>query len=106
MNRMIRRSMIGILAGGAASAALIATVGHAGISLLLGAAIGAAFAASTGPTPGAYLDNMMMAALSACPSGEFSVSSLCRCCRDKCLSGARRRCARTFPPSWDGCSMA
>jgi NADH:ubiquinone reductase (H+-translocating) len=59
MNRITRRSMIGILAGGAASAALIATAGHVGISLLLGAAIGAAFAASIGPTPGAYLDNMM-----------------------------------------------
>ena len=61
MNRMIRRSLIGALAGGAASAALIATAGHAGVSLLLGATIGAAFAVSTGPTPGAYLDNMMTA---------------------------------------------
>jgi NADH:ubiquinone reductase (H+-translocating) len=61
MNRMIRRSLIGTVAGGAASAALIATAGHVGLSLLLGAAIGAAFAASTGPTPGAHLDNMMTA---------------------------------------------
>ena len=61
MNRMIRRSLIGALAGGAASVALIATAGHAGLSLLLGAAIGAAFALSTGPTPGAFLDNMMTA---------------------------------------------
>ncbi|MGA8876593.1 MAG: NAD(P)/FAD-dependent oxidoreductase [Candidatus Korobacteraceae bacterium] len=59
MNRMIRRSMIGMAAGGAASAALIATGGHFGVSLLLGLAIGAAFAASIGQTPGAYLDNMM-----------------------------------------------
>jgi NADH:ubiquinone reductase (H+-translocating) len=61
MNRMIRRSLIGTVAGGAASAALIATAGHAGVSLLLGATIGAAFAVSTGPTPGAFLDNMMTA---------------------------------------------
>jgi len=61
MNRMIRRSLIGALAGGAASAALIATAGHVELSLLLGAAIGAAFAVSTGPTPGAFLDNMMTA---------------------------------------------
>jgi len=61
MKRMIRRSVVGALAGGAASAALIATAGHAGLSLLLGAAIGAAFALSTGPTPGAFLDNMMTA---------------------------------------------
>ncbi len=51
--------MIGMAAGGAASAALIATGGHFGVSLLLGLAIGAAFAASIGQTPGAYLDNMM-----------------------------------------------
>jgi hypothetical protein len=57
MNRIIRRIMIGILSGGAASATLIATGGHVGLSLLLGAAIGAAFAASIGQTPGAYLDN-------------------------------------------------
>src|SRR6516162_3866247 len=61
MNRMIRRSLVGALAGGAASVALIATAGHVGLSLLLGAAIGAAFALSTGPTPGAFLDNMMTA---------------------------------------------
>ena len=58
---MIRRTVIGMLAGGAASAALIATDGHVGLSLLLGAAIGAVFAASTGQTPGAYLDSMMTA---------------------------------------------
>ena len=77
MNRMIRRSMIGILAGGAASAALIATAGHVGISLLLGATIGAAFAASTGPTPGAYLDNMMTAGALGVPLwGILSVITL------------------------------
>jgi NADH dehydrogenase len=51
--------MIGILAGAAASASLIATSGHFGLSLLLGAAIGAGFAGSIGQTPDAYLDNMM-----------------------------------------------
>jgi len=61
MNRMIRRSLIGALAGGVAAVALIATGGHVGLSLLLGAAIGTAFAASTGQTPGAYLDNMLTA---------------------------------------------
>ena len=77
MNRIIRRSMIGILAGGAASAALIATADHVGISLLLGATIGAAFAASTGPTPGAYLDNMMTAGALGVPLwGILSVITL------------------------------
>jgi NADH dehydrogenase len=61
MNRMIRRGLIGTLAGGLASAILIATIGHAGLSLLLGAAIGACFAMGTGPTAGAYVDNMMTA---------------------------------------------
>src|SRR5271165_6850138 len=61
MNRMIRRSLIGSLAGGAASTALIATAGHAGVSLLLGATIGAALALGTAPASGAYLDNIMTA---------------------------------------------
>ncbi len=77
MNRMIRRSLIGALAGGAASAALIATAGHAGVSLLLGATIGAAFAVSTGPTPGDYLDNMMTAGALGVPLwGVVSVITL------------------------------
>jgi NADH:ubiquinone reductase (H+-translocating) len=77
MNRIIRRSIIGILAGGAASVALIATAGHVGLSLLLGAAIGAAFAASTGQTPSAYLDNMMTAGALGVPLwGILSVITL------------------------------
>jgi hypothetical protein len=51
MNRMIQRSTIGVLAGGAASAALIGTAGRVGLSLLLGASIGAAFAAAPGKPP-------------------------------------------------------
>ncbi|HZD51188.1 MAG TPA: NAD(P)/FAD-dependent oxidoreductase [Silvibacterium sp.] len=61
MNRYLRRVVIGAIAGSVASAALVATLGHAGLVLLLGAALGAGFAVSTGPTPGAYLDNMMTA---------------------------------------------
>ena len=77
MNRMIRRCLIGTLAGGAASAALVATAGHAGVSLFLGATIGAAFAISTGPTPGAYLDNMMTAGALGVPLwGILSVITL------------------------------
>jgi NADH:ubiquinone reductase (H+-translocating) len=59
MSQYIRRAVIGAIAGGLASAALIATLGHTGLVLLLGAALGAGFAISTGPTPDAYLDNMM-----------------------------------------------
>ncbi len=77
MNRIIRRSMIGILAGVAASAALIAAAGHVGITLLLGATIGAAYAASTGQTRGAYLDNMMTAGALGVPLwGILSVITL------------------------------
>jgi len=77
MNRMIRQSLIGALAGGAASAALIATSGHAGVSLLLGATIGAALALSTGPPPGAYLDNIMTAGALGVPLwGILSVITL------------------------------
>ena len=77
MNRIIRRSMIGMLAGGAASATLIATNGHFGLSLLLGLAIGAAFAASIGQTPGAYLDNMMGGGALGVPLwGIFNVIAL------------------------------
>src|SRR5271166_1583984 len=77
MNRMIRQSLIGALAGGAASAALIATSGHAGVSLLLGATIGAALALSTGPPPWAYLDNIMTAGALGVPLwGILSVITL------------------------------
>ncbi len=61
MERFFRRAVIGALAGGVASAALIATLGHTGGALLLGAALGIAFAVTTGPNPGAYVDNMMAA---------------------------------------------
>ena len=61
INRHVRRAAIGAVAGGLASAALMATLGHAGLVLLLGAALGAGFAIGTGPTHGAYLDNMMTA---------------------------------------------
>ena len=74
MKRFVRRAVIGATAGSVASAALIATVGHAGLVLLLGAALGAGFAVSTGPTPGAYIDNMMTAGANGVPLwGVFSV---------------------------------
>ena len=74
MTRFVRRALIGSLAGSVASAALIATLGHAGESLLLGAAIGVAFAVTTGSSPDAYVDNMMAAGALGVPLwGIFSV---------------------------------
>lgn len=74
---MIRRSLIGMLAGGVASASLVATIHHVSLSLLLGAAIGAAFALATGPTPVAYIDIMMTAgALGVFLWGILSVIAL------------------------------
>jgi NADH dehydrogenase len=74
---IIRRSLIGTLAGAAASAALVATAGHVGLYLLFGAAIGAAFSASPGQARGAYLDNMMAAGALGVPLwGIFSVIAL------------------------------
>jgi len=61
MERLIRRTAIGALAGAVASAPLIAAVGHGISVLLLGVLLGAAFAVLTGPTSRAYLDNMLTA---------------------------------------------
>jgi NADH dehydrogenase len=59
MNRMIRRSLIGLLAGGIASLALVTTLGHPLWSILLGGAVGIGYSASLDPTPGTYVDNLM-----------------------------------------------
>lgn len=66
-----------MLAGAVASAAPIATIHHASLTLLLGAAIGASFVLATGRTPGAYIDNMMTAgALGVFLWGILSVVAL------------------------------
>ena len=106
MKRFVRRAVIGSIAGGVASAALIATLGHAGGSLLLGVAIGAAFAVTTGPSPDAYVDNMMAAGALGVPLwGIFSVIAF-PLLSGSCQNGAPTRCASTFPRWWDGCSTA
>lgn len=61
MDPLIRRAAIGATAGIVASAPLNAALGHIPGVLMLGAVLGAAYAVLTGPTPGAYLDNMLTA---------------------------------------------
>lgn len=59
MNRFLRRSLIGTLAGALASGVLVATLGHPLGSILLGVLVGAGYAASLNPTRGTYVDNLM-----------------------------------------------
>lgn len=59
MNRFLRRSLIGMLAGALASGVLVATLGHPLWSILLGVLMGAGCSASLNPTRGAYVDNLM-----------------------------------------------
>jgi NADH dehydrogenase len=59
MNRIVRRSMIGALAGGLAATALVATVAHPILGAILGVIIGLAYSASLEPTRGTYVDNLM-----------------------------------------------
>ena len=61
MNQFIRRSFLGMLAGAVASVPLVATLGHPRWSVILGIAVGAAYAAISRPTRGAYVDNLMAA---------------------------------------------
>ena len=77
MNQFVRRAAIGTIAGTIASAPLMAALGHVVGVLLLGALIGAGFAVLTGPTPGAYLDNIFTAGAYGVPLwGVISVIAL------------------------------
>jgi NADH:ubiquinone reductase (H+-translocating) len=67
MNRTFRRSVIGMLAGGIASAVLVATLGHLLLSVLLGIAVGIAYSVSLDPTRETYVDNLMAGAALGVP---------------------------------------
>ena len=67
MNRYSRRIMLGILAGGIASAVLIYTFPSSLAGALLAIVVGAAYSASVSNTRGAYVDNMMTAAALGVP---------------------------------------
>ena len=61
MNQPIRQSFLGMLAGAMASVSLVPTLGHPRWSIMLGAAVGAAYAGISRPTRGAYVDDLMAA---------------------------------------------
>jgi len=61
MERLVRRAAIGGIAGILASVPLVFALGYIPGVLFLGAILGVGYALLTGPTPGAYLDNMFTA---------------------------------------------
>jgi NADH dehydrogenase len=67
MKRNSRRVMLGILAGGSASAVLIYTIPPPWAGALLAIIVGAAYSSSVSDTRGAYVDNMMTAAALGVP---------------------------------------
>jgi NADH dehydrogenase len=67
MNTLMRRIVIGAIAGALSSAALVAAGGHLSLNVVLGAVIGAAYSATLPPTGGTYVDNLMAAAALGVP---------------------------------------
>jgi len=67
MNPLLRRVLIGIPVGLLAGIALVATLGHPFLSLILGAVVGACYSASLDATRDTYVDNLMGAAALGVP---------------------------------------
>src|SRR5579864_9786499 len=67
MHRLIRRGLIGILAGSVASSALISSTVHTTWCVALGILVGAAYTMANRPARQAYVDNLMAAAALGLP---------------------------------------
>jgi NADH dehydrogenase len=67
MNRYVRRILLGVLAGGVASAVLIYTVSSPLAAVLLAIVVGAAYSVSMSAARGAYVDSMMTGAALGVP---------------------------------------
>src|SRR5260370_23017834 len=61
MNRFVRRTLVGMAAGLAASVALALTLPQPQWGIVLGVALGAAYAVTLRPARGAYVDSLMSA---------------------------------------------
>jgi hypothetical protein len=68
MTLSIRKALLGMLAGAAASAPLALSLGHPGSSVALAAVIGMIYAVSMTRMPHAYVDNLMTAAALGVPA--------------------------------------
>jgi NADH dehydrogenase len=67
MSRIMRRSLIGALAGGIACAVPVATFGHSPWIVFLGIAVGVGYCVSMDPTRETYVDNLMTGAALGIP---------------------------------------